>query len=827
MRYHLFPFLIPKEPCWWQVQVGTGLQPNYKATENSWKNGLEILRKKWYQRIITQPWMGWEVHGTWDETKFYYWTPDYSTGERFHEAWSNDMGFVNILQENPPALDFGRPHSGAKLQFFQDFCVPIEIFSGNSVDSMTNLLQFMTYVDPGERAVVQMLIKPVYDEKVDKDFRRVLSKLQKGQNNANGEYVKAVMQKYQKPKAEIAIKLIYFADSQKKADSQMDQFVKAFSVFNSNKFNGFDRRRWWKIMKPLFRYEAKNRIFPMRRKQNALIMATNELASVARNPTSAGSSRFIRLRHQMPLSNIEARQEWKAADPSKTLYLGQNLFHFWKHDIYQSLSDAQKNTLVLGGPGMGKTMFLVNYMEQFLRLRTKENKYGLTVIDPNGTLTREILTRIPPEEQDRFRVYEFRKGNVPFNIYQNDSPISDNKKTRTAQGAIKKFDKSFWQPMVEENLLNAGIALSNLNMASTGNVQKLLENDGFRHHVMQLLDPNNEDQAGLIEYFRRYDEMDDVRQDFLKGTAMAKLRNLNVSQIGPMLNSHACAPSWFQSIEEGWIQVFDLSGLFPNEKQFLASVVFGFTQVAMHSRGGRPTEELPYHPLLVDDAAMLLQNHYDKMELYAGEATRQRIPFVFAVEGLSNLIKPEVMDSFFRNFGTFASFQAGSPTDAKIACANLNSFALKPEDYNSVEPGNCYMQMPMGEDRTRVFYVKPNQLDPGPYADRAEELRKATVAYGEAKEAATRTERENQARERLAKYQAFLQKTKQEKTDSAATSDHTVSTEEIVTRIKPTQTETFTERKAEVPKTKASTSDEMDEFIDLLYGMSSKSKKAE
>lgn len=865
MRYHLFPFLIPKDQTWWKIHVGPGLKPNYKATEHAWNNALEMIRRKWYQRIFYQPWLGWEIYGSWEKTEFYYWTPSNQLGGQFWDVWTGDHGFLVIEKTPPPPLDFSRPHAGAKLMFQQNFCVPIEVFSNNEADSMTNLLQFMTYVDPGELAVVQMLLRPVYDKQVDKEFRRVISKIQRDKSappNENQEYVSAVMRKYHKPKGEVAIKLIYFADTQEKANSQMDQFVKAFSAFNSDKFNSFDRRRWWKIIRPLFRYEAKKRIFPMRRKENAMIVGTHELAGLLRTPTSAGSSRFHRLRYRQSVANIEMRQSWKKMNPEENLHIGTHFFHFMNFEVYQNLLDAQKSMLVLGGPGTGKTMFLVNYIEQFLKLRTKENRYGMTIIDPNGPLTREILSRIPPEEHDRVRVYEFRKGNVPFNIFENDSPISDNKSARMALGAIKKFDKAFWNPMVEENILNAGIALKKLGIASTGNVQKLLEDDEFRQHVIQMLDENDQDQFGLKEYFRRYDEMDEWRQDFLKGTAMTKLRNLNLCEIGPMLNAHSSAPSWFEPLEKGEIQIFDLSGLFPSEKNFIASVVFSYMQVAIHSRGGKPTEELPFHPLIVDDASMLLEHYYSELELYTQESYRQRFPFVFTVEGISNLIKPELVDAFFRNFGTIASFQAGSPTDAKIISSNLNNFGLTPEDFNSIDPECCYIQMPMEDDRSKLFTLRPNRMEPGPYKDRIEDLRKSTQEYMVQKENKRRKEREELAKKRWEEYNEKLALSQKIQTDKNSLQDESNSqdkametkTEQIVT---PTEKEAVSmeqeaaasvEKRKEqqidlkkrlisqikttkspkvrkaTPKTNKKDSD-FDQFIDLMYGIDLEEEK--
>jgi hypothetical protein len=728
-RYHLFPYAIPKGVTY-EINTLTGYNLNYDKTAISWQNILEFLQQKWFRRFpfsLHEPWVSWEAFATGTQTRFFFWAPNETIGQHVLDRIALEhIEFNYETIENPFALDFSKPHWGLKLFLERNFSVPIEIYK-NDIDSLTQLVEHLSNVTLGQELMVQYLVRPVYDRQMLPKFKSALRSLRRDKSADTDIYLQAIHEKMEEVKAEIAIKIIGFAGTAKEAKTVTEQCFRSLSYLNSSELNRFQSREWWQIIRPLYRFELENRVFPFRRPQNAVILGSPEMAGMLRWPTKSGSSKLIRIKMQRPPAPVVVRQIAKEPD---TIFIGNGLRFDARFPIYFRQENLDDHIAVMGAANSGKSSFILNLVDDLVKLRTNENRIGFTMIDTKGTLANEVLARIPPELHDKVKIVRGQEGKFPFNPFDIDYSL-------TQRGAnvvemLARADSSNWHPVVTETLLLIGYALDNLGIATLRNVQRVLEEPEFGNWIIDELDDANPKTATLKRSLRKYIQKD-TRQaiwprEFVESFSMARLRNINTSGISGMLNSYTSGVKWLQSWEEGQFIIFDLSGMTPGDQRLLASSILCQFELGMVSREQKNADgKLARHPLIIDEGSALI-DLFGNLEIIANFYREFNMPLVLSTQGLKDHLPPKYIESFFRNFGTHAVFQLGSRKDAQLAVDNLRSetFSLKQSDYYQCNSGYCYMQHTV--NRSEVFILKPKDVTPANYRGLVKKLEEKSLS---------------------------------------------------------------------------------------------------
>jgi len=400
----------------------------------------------------------------------------------------------------------------------------------------------------------------------------------------------------------------------------------------------------------------------------------------------------------------------------------------------------------MGGASSGKSSFILNLIDDLIKIRTEENRTGFTLIDTKGTLANDVLARIPPEMHDKVTVVRAREGTFPFNPFDVDYSITQ--RGGQVVEILARADSSDWKPVVTETLLLIGHSLDRLGIATLRNIQRVIEEPEFCNWVIDQLDDSQPATSTLKRSLKKYIQKDTNKvswpREFVESFSTARLRNINTYGVGAMLNSYSNGVKWVKSWEEGHYVIFDLSGMSPGDQRLIASAIICHFELGMVSRGKKNADgRYARHPLIIDEGSTFI-DLFGNLKTMADMHREFNMPLILSTQGLKEHIPAHYVEAFFRNFGTHAVFQLGSRKDAQIVQASLNSksFSLTEFDFYEIIPRHCYMQHTVL--RSEVFILQPKEIIPPKFqglaekivdksrirADEAEEERKANTILG-------------------------------------------------------------------------------------------------
>lgn len=397
-------------------------------------------------------------------------------------------------------------------------------------------------------------------------------------------------------------------------------------------------------------------------------------------------------------------------DPNLTISLGDHQYHGHETSVLFDLATLRYHAAFLGMSGMGKSTAMYNLVEDLIKLDGVGTSIGGTVIDPHGDLCQDIAARIPPEKQHLVRYIKFSEGEFPFNVYDVDFATSEDKIAQTVADVLKRTWKDFWGPNIDDNFLNGGITLQRVGEASLPNLQRLLSDPDYRDSVLERLDRADPIENDLFLYFANLQQLQDRELQAKTNSTLNKLRKITLSGVlGKMLRAKTNGLRFRESMDEGRINLLDLSELTSDEKKLIGSMCLTFAELAGKSRADTPASErsrLPYHFVMVDEAPTLMEHSTDAIESFASELRKYKTSIILGMQGIKDQLPREVASAIFRNFGTLVSFRLGEPDDAAYVNRSMTSETLKESDYLQVEPYHAYMRMQVGNERTRPFLIR-------------------------------------------------------------------------------------------------------------------------
>jgi hypothetical protein len=716
-----------------------GTKPSYEHTQNALNNYIDYMKWKWYRRFpfrMVEPWISWEIYANDTRTRYFFWAPNMQWGNEFWNrlySWSPELNFT--LAETPK-MDFSLPHAGLKLQLERDFTVPMRIYEKNTIDTQSALLEFLSNVDEGEQVGLQFLIRPIFHHQTAKAFQRAMREVSRDKSATKKEtdlYLNAIKNKSLQQQAELSIRIAATAQTYERAFELTDQTARTLSYMNSKELNRFESREWWQIVRPMFRYEWNKRIFSFRRPENRVVLSTPELAGLVRLPSIGGTTKFIKIKGKRVLIPVEVRNLANRPDP--TILVGHNNRNINRAPVYLPVEDLKNHVSIIGGPKTGKSTLILNLLSDFLKLKTEENKHGLTLIDTQGTLSDQLLEQIPPKWHHLVRVIRFRTR-TPFNPFDMDFHASDNRKANLISEIFKRVTGS-WNPMMQEMFLVASLALLKVGMATLENLLKVIEDEEFCKRIICLLDENDPEQATLIRSLMRNlrdTKRIDWRKEFVLSSTLARFRGMLLSYSGVLMNKQSNYIKWREALDEGHIVILDISACPAYERTFFGTACYVLFRQAMVTRAKEfgAGEHMPLHPLIVDDASLYMNTTLDHIEFVLNEARKYNVPFILANSALKSHVPDQGIETLFRNFGTIFAFQQGSPSDAQIAVENMLLYGLSHTDFNLVEKHIAYLQMTVDNEKMRTFSMNIRK-PPNPVHDKSAD-QMATEHFNKAKE---------------------------------------------------------------------------------------------
>lgn len=731
----MLPFLIPREGKVYELRTTMDAKILYFKDETAWTTMLSFLTRPWYRRWVKQEWISWEIAATKDEIRYFVWVPDEHIGRAFKAKFYAEHSDVEIVDADY-SVDFSRPHAGTKLFTESHWTIPIKTYHNEVVDTQAELVEFLDDLEDGQEIHMQFLVQPAY--RTEKSFRGIVRQFHKqGEYDETLEkdnelYLSAIEGKSTRVLSRIGVKVVAFGRDKRDSRELIKSAKGSIGTFSSGRLNQLKGREWWwfRTIRPLFRWEYNHRIYPMETMKKRVILGTEEMAAMMRLPSERiHSTKLNRLKmRSTPLPKELKNVEF---DPSLSVTLGEHRYHGKQSDVMFDLATLRYHAAFIGMSGMGKSTAMYNLVEDLINLDGAGTTIGGTIIDPHGDLCQDIAARIPPDKQHLVRYIKFSEGEIPFNVYDVDFQATEDKIAQTVADVLKRTWKDFWGPNIDDNFLNGGIVLQRLGEASLPNLQKLLSDPDYRENILERLNRDDAIENDLYLYFANLQGLQDRELQAKTNSTLNKLRKITLSGVlGKMLRAKTNGLRFRESMDQGMINLLDLSELTSDEKKLIGSMCLTYAELAGKSRADTPVSErhkLPYHFVMVDEAPTLMEHSIDAIESFASELRKYKTSIILGMQGIKDQLPREVASAIFRNFGTFVSFRLGEPDDAQYVNRSMSSEVLQETDYLQIEPYSAYMRMQVGNERTRPFLINMKAPRPALYADSIPELKKRTI----------------------------------------------------------------------------------------------------
>lgn len=708
----------------------------YFKDETSWVTMMSFLTRPWYRRLIKQEWISWEIVATKDDIRYFVWVPDEHVGKAFLSKYYAEHSNMEIVEVEDRVIDFTRFHSATKLFTESHWTIPIKTYHNEVVDTQAELIEFLETLEDGQEVHMQFLVQPAY--RTEKSFRGIVRQFHKqGEvdetlEKDNELYLSAIEGKATRMLSRLGIKVVVFGRNQKDANDLIKVAKGSIGTFSSGRLNQLKGREWWwfRTIRPLFRWEFKNRIYSMEPMKKRVVLGSEELAAIMRLPSERVHSNKL---NRLKMRSTPLPKELKDVqlDTALAISLGEHSYHGKKTDVMLDLATLRYHAAFMGMSGMGKSTAMFNLVEDLIHLEGAGTTIGGTIIDPHGDLCQDIAARIPPEKQHLVRYIKFSEGEIPFNVYDVDFASSEDKIAQTVADVLKRTWKDFWGPNIDDNFLNGGIALQRLGEASLPNLQRLLSDSEYREDVLERLNRSDPIENDVYRYFANLQNLQDRELQVKTNSTLNKLRKLTLSGVlGKILRAKTNGLRFRESMDQGMINLLDLSELTSDEKKLIGSMCLTLAELAGKSRADTPVSErdkLPYHFVMVDEAPTLMEHSTDAIESFASELRKYKTSIILGIQGIKDQLPREVASAIFRNFGTLISFRLGEPDDAQYVHRSMTSEVIQESDYLQIEPYHAYMRMQVGNERTRPFLMRMKPPGLALYKDFIPEIKRRTV----------------------------------------------------------------------------------------------------
>ncbi len=359
--------------------------------------------------------------------------------------------------------------------------------------------------------------------------------------------------------------------------------------------------------------------------------------------------------------------------------------------------DLLRHALVVGPSGTGKSTLLAN-----LALSLVSEGNGVTVIDPHGSLVRDIARALPERRQNDAAFISFADTEYPVSL--NPLRVRPGQEFLAADELVevvqRVYGSEYWGPLIDLTLRHAAMAAAEIG-GSLLDSARLLDDPWFRDRTLARV-ANAETvrvlgQLGSAGYDRRLLPAINRLQRLL---ATPWMRNI-VGQQAPGID--------FQAVfDERRILLFDLSNVGATNARLLGSLLLLLIRQATL---GRRTDPAAEHIVLVDEASWFVSRTVS--ELF-DQARKFGVGIVLAVQRLAQLAPADVRDAVLANAGSLVTFRLSDPDEASAMARRLASERITADDLRHLGSYETYLQMTHGGDRLEAAWMRAS-----PPAERA------------------------------------------------------------------------------------------------------------
>lgn len=626
------------------------------------------------------------------------------------------------------------------------FWYPVKTYKTIENDPLNDLTNIFSKLEENEKAVIQIVIRPIKNKKWNKKAEGIASQLFKGKKpqgfNIPGlktlnsifvgiffGYEKIVKTKDEsqdqggfvrmlQPKEEVAkkmgekagqvgfdtvIRIIGSAKTKTKATNITNDIALSLNLFRDNYMNWFQTRRIIFldfINNSIMKFNFKRRLLDTRFfifGEKKSTMVPEELASLFHMPSS---------RYNMA-PNIKWLQ-YKVLPapvdlPADGTLLGYNVYRGLKREVRITRNDRTRHHYCIGKSGSGKSVFL-----SWMARQDIIGKDGLCVIDPHGDLIEELVQFVPKERAKDVIVFNPADVERPMglNILEAKTPEQqDLASSQATEIFIKIFGDEIFGPRIQHYFRNGCLTLmEDLDEGATLiDVPRIFVDDEFmKYKVSKVKNPvvrsfweheyahtGERERQEMIPYFSA------KFGPFITNSIM---RNV-IGQTKSAFNFREC-------MDQQKILLINLSKgkIGDLNTQLLGLIMVARLQMAAMSRVDIPENERKDFYLYVDEFQNFATDSFCSI---LSEARKYHLALIMAHQYIKQLEKKNdtsIRDAVFGNVGTMMSFKVGAD-DAEYM-AKEYAPVLTEQDVLGIANFKAYIKLNIHNTTSRPFSLE-------------------------------------------------------------------------------------------------------------------------
>ncbi|MDO8619584.1 MAG: DUF87 domain-containing protein [Candidatus Daviesbacteria bacterium] len=636
-----------------QVTVPRGNEIKIDAAEQLFGT-LASLKKSggWFKAFSPQSHLSFEIVALHESIRFYISCHrnhqdliEKQINGAYPDAEVKEVPEYNIFSEN------GKTAYAQYVLKNADY-FPIKTYKDLPTDSLAALTSALAKMQPGEGAVVQMMIAPTDSDWSSHGSSWLKKEKDPGKADSpkpppDAKKLEAVENKITKPGFDCVIRAVVSSTSADSAKAHLANIKAAFAQF-TGPYNGFTagKVRSEKSFMTDFIYRYMPRV------AKPAVLTPDELSSVYHLPNKS-----VETPHIGWLSSKKAPAPDKI--PTSGLYLGRSVFRGQTRPVYISESDRRRHMYVIGRTGTGKSELLKSLMLQDIYAGK-----GLCFIDPHGDAAEEMLSLIPPQRADDVIYFDPSDTERPFGMNMLEAFTEEQKHFVVASiiGLMYKlFDPNktgIIGPRFEHGVRNAMLTVMSKAGSTFIEVVRVMTDPEYVKELLPIVtDPVVRrywtDQIAQTSDFHKSEVLDYTVSKFGRFVTNKMMRNI-IGQSESSFNLR-------RVMDEGKILIVNLSkGKIGEENSnFLGLILVPKILAAAMSRADVPEDQRRDFYLYVDEFQNFATETFAEI---LSEARKYRLNLIVANQFIGQ-IGEDLKNAVFGNVGTLIAFRVGV-TDA-------------------------------------------------------------------------------------------------------------------------------------------------------------------
>lgn len=360
-----------------------------------------------------------------------------------------------------------------------EFIIPLASFRGLDADPLIGIGGVLGGLRDGEMAVYQVLFQLARHDWGQQAIRTVIGMDGRPFFANAAELAENANAKFHGPLFAAVVRIGVVTDNEDRVDELLGGLESALTVFDAYEGNGLQALS----NEDLGPEEHFRDLIFRRSRRTGMLLNKEELIGLAHPPSTSFREpklvRSVRVTRAAPDRLI-----------GEEFRLGTNEHEGVEREVGLNLEDRVRHMHILGGTGMGKSMFMLNCMAQDLR----EGR-GFALLDPAGDLVDHVLASVPQERRDDVILFDPSDEEWPvgFNVLSARSEL-------------------------ERNLLASDLTAIFRRQATTwGDVMNVV----LANSILAFLES---DQGGSLAELRRFLIEPEFRKQFLTSVADPEIR---------------------------------------------------------------------------------------------------------------------------------------------------------------------------------------------------------------------------------------------------------------------------------------------------------------